>query len=226
MIGLSAADESDQGSDKEGKLDPIRQPVDENGDGEPVVVSLKRKRNTDPKYTVANFLSGKRAKMRALALKGLLKLHTILVKQREHFVQYHPIPPIVTLSGNALAEAKEKLEKAYARLRETEALFVENLAEIRSIEASLSADLNDQPALFALGVSAPGTTWGTDEWNGLTPLPEVTACLRRVVVAAYSPPAKERRLKGYYGIGCAKTQRTSQGPVAASAVTPTELGGV
>ena len=101
-----------------------------------MVVALKRKRNSEPRYKVANFLSVKRVKMRALALKGLLKLHTILVKQRQHYVQYHPIPPTGTLSGNALAEAKKELEKAYERLHETEALFVENLAHVRSIEAS------------------------------------------------------------------------------------------
>ena len=156
-----------------------------------------RKRNNDARAKSALFLGVKRVKHRKQVEKGLVKLHQVLVMQRQHFRQYHSTQlnaPKVILSGTDLAQAKKRREVAYQRLHELEADFAQALAEVRAVEVELSPTLNDQPAVFALGVSAPGTSWGTDEWKDITPLPEVTACFKRLLVSAYSPPAPERRV--------------------------------
>ena len=171
-----------------------------------VVENNKRKRSYDPIQKTTGVLCTKRYKARKRVENGLKKLHAVLVKQRQHYVSYCPSSSQVTLSAYAVMQKKKYRDEVYGRLRDAEETFTKALVDVRSLEVELLPAIREEPAVFAVGISAAGASWVIDQWDKLTPLPEVTECLRRVVVAAYSPPKNERVARKPRGTSVAVSQ--------------------
>ena len=143
-------------------------------------------------------LSAKRYYWRSRATKAMHRLRHVLVQQRTVYlqgVQGSSRAEASVLEDAARLEVERERSAAYECLRGAEARIVAALENIRRLEIKLDAGLYERPAVFAVGISAPASSWMVDEWSGLGPLPTVTACLRRVALAAFSPPAGQRRLK-------------------------------
>ena len=142
-------------------------------------------------------LSAKRYYWRSRATKAMHRLRHVLVQQRTVYlqgVQGSSRAEASVLEDAARLEVERERSAAYECLRRAEARIIAALENIRRLEIRLDASLYEHPAVFAVGISAPVSSWKADEWSGLTPLPTVSACLRRVVVAAFSPPTGQRRL--------------------------------
>ena len=150
----------------------------------PVIENNKRKRSYDPIQKTTGVLCTKRYKARKHVEKGLKKLHAVLVKQRQHYVSYCPPSSQVALSVYAVQQKKKYRDEVYGPLRDAEDTFTKALIDVRALEVELLPALREEPAVFAVGICAAGASYVIDQWDDLTPLPEVTECLRRVVVAA------------------------------------------
>ena len=135
-------------------------------------------------------LTHRRYMWRTKASKAMHRLRHVLVQQRTVYlqsVQSGSRAEASVLEDVARLEVERERSAAYECLRGAEARIVAALEHVRRLEIRLDASLYERPAVFAVGISAPASSWMVDEWSGLAPLPTVTACLRRVAVAALEP---------------------------------------
>jgi len=179
---------------------------DADGHADLTVVETKKKRFLNPIQRTTGLLCTNRYKARKHVEKGLTRLREVLVRQRQHYLSYCPSSSQVTLSAYAISQKKKYRDEVYGRLRDAEDTFTKALIDVRALEVELLPAIRDEPAVFAVGICAAGASWVIDQWDKLTPLPEVTECLRRVVVAAYSPPKNERVARLPRGVSVAAAQ--------------------
>lgn len=139
-------------------------------------------------------LANRRVAGKAAVSRVLSKLHQVLVEQRAHTEELHPslraegvsttvVPESQTIAEQALREATESMQQ---RLRE----LIAAIDVVREATRAVDPKALAKPAVVALAVSAPSTSWAFDKWIQ-APMPQLADAVVAVFKASYSNPEAE-----------------------------------
>ena len=132
------------------------------------------------------------------------RMHKILVEQRAISVAAQPelnVGPLEQAAHLALeahrairAERELQLREANTLLRERVDGVVEALVALRQVVRLVEPRELTEPAVLALAISGPSTSWSMDLWAN-APMPQCVDAIATIFKAAYSNPVpKENRL--------------------------------
>ena len=127
------------------------------------------------------------------------RLHGLLAEQREHS-ELLQTSCKVDEAEVIDDQAEEQLKGAYETLALRVSSVISAITEVRELERRLHPKELVRPAVIALAVSAPSSTWSLDTWVH-APMPQLAAVVESVFKAAYSNPETEggNRLKRTWG---------------------------
>jgi len=164
----------------------------------------------------STLLATRRVACKSSVSRVLLKLHQVLQEQRDHTEELQPwlrigdpVEPhedIMTsklLAEKALQDANDAME---VRLRD----LVLAIETVRRATSAVDPTALVKPAVVALSVSAPSTSWALDTWI-YAPMPQLSRAVTSVFKAAYSQPETEEnanRLKRRWGDDKLKRKKT------------------
>jgi len=190
MDGAESESEAEAGAEV-----PVVAAVVENGAAEQAPSSLHARQVR---------MAMRRRYARTKMQQSVEKLHEILVGQRLLFEEAQPryaAPSVAAKSKEpsavdgccgaasvvaAAADAGNE-ELRLAQLKATEMIdsLAVQLRRVREVRKKLAPHSLEAPAVVAFSVSAPGTSWGADEWIQ-TPVPFFADALKKLFLAAYS----------------------------------------
>jgi hypothetical protein len=136
-------------------------------------------------------LSGARLSHKKTFTKKIARYYEILQKQRTHFETQHPghVSPSepVLQKDETLEQAEAILAEAYGELDVPLQALLSGIDKIRRIERRIHPQEIVRPAVMALAVSAPSTTWSSEVWfEG--PFPNLAKMLETTFLRSFSFP--------------------------------------
>ena len=161
-------------------------------------VPANRRRGCDPSSTL---LASRRIATRGSMLRVSKRVLAVLEQQRAHTEKV--IPPstvsVDELHPQGTQHLEEELNEAYVAASRKLADLKTAIVAVRGLERQVRPGLLDRPAVMALAISAPSTSWALDCVE-LTPVPRLAEIVTSVFNAAFSnPDNRDNKLKRRWG---------------------------
>ena len=136
-------------------------------------------------------LAGARLSHKRTFKKKIARYYEILQQQRDHFENQHPghvssFEPVLQ-QDETIEQAEAILAEAYGALDVPLQALLSGIDKIRRIESRIHPQEVVRPAVLALAVSAPSTSWSSDMWfQG--PFPNLVKLLETIFLRSFSFP--------------------------------------
>ena len=160
------------------------------------------RKNGDAGPPSSTLLASRRIATRGSLLRVAKRVLEVLEQQRAHTER---VIPLSTIAVDDLQPAgnqgllEEELNEAYVAASRQLADLKTAIVAVRGLERQVRPGLLDRPAVMALAISAPSTSWALDCVE-LTPVPRLAEIVSSVFTAAFSNPENgENKLKRRWG---------------------------